>query len=132
MSRPELIRFVTAKRHPPYGHRTGIFQAAYAISREGGLEAVEHQKLLDLLQWFRDNLAEPDRLSVSRHPRADETAISWMKTSAREHVAQLRLVVTLITSTGLVVDQLRTMRPGYVVYEDDHQVVALPFADTRR
>ena len=27
-------------------------------------------------------------------------------------------------------EMLRTERPGYIVYEDDHQVVAYPFADT--
>ncbi len=28
MPRPVFIRFVTADRHPPYGHRTGVFQSA--------------------------------------------------------------------------------------------------------
>ncbi len=29
-------------------------------------------------------------------------------------------------------DLIRFVRPGYILYEDDHQVVALPFTDTPR
>ncbi|MER8880819.1 hypothetical protein [Mesorhizobium sp. M0684] len=78
-------------------------------------------------------MAEPTRFSASRHPRAQETAISWVKASADEHVRRLRLLVALVEEAGRIrIDELRTKRPGYIVFEDDHQVVALPFADTPR
>ena len=53
-----------------------------------------------------------------------------MRGSALEHIAHLRRLVTLVEAAGIEVDELRTNRPGYVVYQDDQQVVALPFADT--
>jgi hypothetical protein len=55
-----------------------------------------------------------------------------MRASAHEHLAQLRRLATLVEVNGAVVHELRTDRPGYVVYEDAHHVVALPFADTPR
>lgn len=93
-----------------------------------GVEGIAEQ-----LAWFEANMAQPDRLSASRHPRAQETALSWVKASADEHVRRLRLLATLVEQVGhFGIDQLRTERPGYIVFEDDHQVVALPFADTPR
>jgi hypothetical protein len=55
-----------------------------------------------------------------------------MRASAQEHVTRLRRVAALIESTGVVVEELRTGKPGYVLYEDEHQVIALPFVDTAR
>src|SRR6516162_1072024 len=126
----DLIRFVTRSRHPPYGHRSGIIQAAFALWREHRLAAPDHDELRALLDWFNDHLAKPKRFTRSRYPRAQNTAISWIRASARDLLVRLRRIVALLEHAGLVVDELRTRRPGYVVYQDDSQVVALPFADT--
>jgi hypothetical protein len=128
----ELIRFVTRDRHPPYGHRTGVFATAYALLRSSGLGDSERKELRALLDWFKANLSIPSRLAVSQHPRATESAISWMRASADAHMRKLRRLVVLVSASGIAVEELRTARPGYVVYQDDHQVVALPFADTPR
>ncbi len=132
MTRGVLIRFVTRDRHEPYGHRTGVFPIAYQLRREKALAEVDHEELCALLTWFGEHLAVPQRFTVSRHTRAAETALSWLKASAKEPMSRLRRVTELVASTGVPVVELRTMRPGYVVYEDEHQVVALPFADTPR
>ena len=80
--------------------------------------------------WFRENLQSPTVLSRSRRPRADQVAISWIKGSASDHVDHLRELVRLLEAAGVLVEELRTERPGYVGYEDDHQVAAEPFSDT--
>ena len=124
------IRFVTRQRHEPYGHRTGIFRAAYRLWRDSTLTLAERDEVRALLDWFNDNLALPERLTASRRPHGRETAISWIRDSAGQHIAQLRRLAALLGQAGIAVDELRTMRPGYVVYRDPYQVVALPFADT--
>ena len=130
MEKTDLIRFVTRHRHPPYGHRSGVITAALALSRANILEVREQEELQANLDWLNEHLARPERLSVSRHPRAKTTALSWIRASAYEHLSRLRRLAVLVGADGTVVDELRTKRPGYVVYEDAHQVVALPFADT--
>jgi hypothetical protein len=128
-----VIRFVTHATHPPFGHRSGVFKVAYALRRALPPAAPFIEELAEQLAWFETNMAEPTRFSTSRHPRAQETAISWVKADADEHVRRLRLVAALVEEAGrLRTDELRTDRPGYVVFEDEHQVVALPFADTPR
>ncbi len=131
MQRGDLIRFVTHKRHPPYGHRSGVFAVAYDLWREQALTKPDHDELRILLDWFENHLTKPQRFSVSRHPRADNTAISWLRSSAHEHMKHLRRV-ELVGIAGVAVEELRTARPGDVVYKDDRQVVALPFSDTPR
>jgi hypothetical protein len=109
-----------------------VFTAAYEICRGPTSGEGEREELHALLAWFEANLAIPDRLTASRYPRAKETAISWVRASAGEHTRKLRRVAAIVSATGVAVDELRTSRPGYVVYEDPHQVVALPFSDTSR
>jgi hypothetical protein len=130
--RGELLRFVTDSRHPPYGHRSGLFQVAYAIWREHRLPELKRAELRALLDWFNDHLEAPERFAASRRPHAKGTAISWVRASAHEHVSRIRRVAALVEGAGMAVHELRTKRPGYIVYEDTHQVVALPFADTPR
>jgi hypothetical protein len=126
----DLLRFVTQNRHPPYGHRSGVLQAAYRLRRQNALAESDRIELQNLLDWFKESLAIPARFTASRYPRAQETAISWVRASAHEHVARLRRLSEIVRSSGIAVEELRTKRPGYVVYEDEHRVVALPFADT--
>ena len=57
-------------------------------------------------------------------------ALSWFKDSAHAHLQRVRLLVALLESRGVVVEMITTERPGYVVYEDDFQIIAEPFADT--
>jgi hypothetical protein len=132
MQKNDFIRFVTTRRHEPYGHRSGIFATAYEICRTHDLGEAERQELRALLDWFEASLAIPDRLAASKHPRAKNNAISWVRASAHEHTKRLRRLAALVAASGTVVDEIRTTRPGYVLYEDGHQVVALPFADTPR
>lgn len=57
-------------------------------------------------------------------------ALSWFKDSAHAHLERVRRLVALLESCGVVAEMITTERPGYVVYEDDFQMVAEPFADT--
>ncbi|WP_139802465.1 hypothetical protein [Aurantimonas sp. 22II-16-19i] len=128
-----VIRFVTRSTHRPFGHRSGVFKIAYQLRRESPTASPHLPELEELLSWFERNLATPTRFSTSRHPRAQESAISWVRASAGDHVRKLRRLALLVEEAGdICIDELRTERPGYVVFEDDHQVVALPFADTPR
>ena len=109
-----------------------MFQLAYKLWRPNALHGSDQDELRALLDWFDDHLAKPERFSPSRYPRAKNTAISWIRASSYEHMTKLRRLAALLEASGVQVNELRTRRPGYIVYEDDQQVVALPFADTPR
>ncbi|MFT3930993.1 MAG: hypothetical protein QM709_11940 [Spongiibacteraceae bacterium] len=80
--------------------------------------------------WFNKYLPEPSRLSRSKKSHAQPVALSWFKDNAEEYIAKARLVADLLEKYGFVVDMLTTDRPGYVVYEDEYQIVAVPYVDT--
>ncbi|HEY1506516.1 MAG TPA: hypothetical protein VGF92_19595 [Stellaceae bacterium] len=125
-----VIRFVTEGQHAPSGHRTGVFQAAYQLWRSNTLIEPARSELRALLDWFKDNLPQPDRLVPSQSPHAAETATAWIRESASRHLTELRRLAAIVGDTGIAVKELQTTRPGQVVYRDAYQVVALPFADT--
>lgn len=125
-----FIRFVIANRDERSGRRQGLFQAAYELRASGQMSADDEQRLDQVLHWFNENLAAPERLAVSSKPRRKAQAISWFRDGAAGHIARMREFQTLLDSYGIFVDMLRERRPGYVVYEDEHQVVAYPFSET--
>ena len=130
MASETFIRFVTGRRPSPHGHRTGLFQEAYRLWHEDTLPAVDRADLRALLDWFNDNLEQPQRLAPSPQVHAGTVAILWLRASAHHHLAQLRWLVELVKKARVAVDELQTIRPGYIVYRDAYQVIALPFVDT--
>lgn len=121
------IRFVVSERHEDSGRERGVFSALYALEDSGELAEYERAWLHEAERWFNKHLRSPDRLAWSSRPNAPERAISWFKASAVEHVSRMRELVALLEHRATVVTELRTERPGYIVYEDEHQVAAMPF-----
>ena len=90
----------------------------------------EAERLQSLYAWFKSNLPVPTRFSLSSTPHAKAQALSWFRDSATEHISRMRGYHHLLEAYGISVAMLRTNRPGYIVYEDEHRVVAYTFADT--
>lgn len=120
------LRFVVDKRHSDSTRRTGLFQAI-ADLRARELAAEQLDEVDQLLSWFGDNLAAP---RVLAHGRASPAAICWFCDSAVEHIARMRALARLFDDYAMFTHVLKTRRPGYVVYEDAHQVAAIPFRET--
>ncbi len=91
------------------------------------------RRLKEILEWFDDNLDLPERFNRTKSKGAWRRAaagVSWFKASASEHIAKMRELAAVLGEHGYHVVQLETDRPGFIVYQDDHQIVAEPFADT--
>jgi hypothetical protein len=125
-----LLRFVLQRSHRDTGVGEGVFGAAYEL-RDGTVISVSDRRSLeDLLAWFRANLAVPQRFNTSKskgYYRRTTADISWLKPTAGELIAKMRELVAILDKNGYPVSEITTDRPGYVVFEDDHQVVAEPF-----
>ena len=124
-----FVRFVVTERHESSDQERGVFSALDDLERRGELAAYELEWFQVTEAWFNKHLRRPDRFAWSSRPNAPERAISWLKLSATNHVRRMRELVALLEHKDIPVRELRTERPGYVVYEDDHQVVAIPFAN---
>ena len=125
-----FIRFVVDDIDNDSGKRRGVFQAAYGLRNSGALTDYDDARLAEALRWFNAHLAKPSRLSRTRRPNRAARAICWFKTGAAEHLARIREVRRILDTYGVAVEMITSRRPGYVVYEDYHQVAAHPFAET--
>lgn len=125
-----FLRFVVRERDHCTGESQGVFTALYALERSGKLAPYELEWFRSAEEWFNTHLKAPERLARSKRSGAAPVAITWLKASAQEHITRMRELVALLKHKDLVVEELRTDTPGYVVYEDEYQVAAVPFEDT--
>lgn len=122
------VRFVVAGRHWSSHRRSGLIHAAEIMRREfSPSEDRDYQTLYD---WFGANLAVPDRFARSGRAHAHSAALSWFKDTAAAHIDRMREIGFILAQHDATVEMLRTARPGFIVYEDPHQVAAEPFSDT--
>lgn len=121
-----LIRFVVDGYDDGSPHRLGIFQAARDLRDAGQFTTAELAEADAIMFWLADHLASP-----SGHVwlcRRRVRPISWFHRSARAHVRRARAMAALLERKDLAVAAVVTDRPGRVLYEDRHQVVAIPAA----
>jgi hypothetical protein len=127
------LRFIVAEINEDSERELGVFHAARYLRDEERLHAHEEEQLDSIVQWFNEHLEKPTRFTASKPPfyRKPNKAISWFKDTAHEHLARVRELVAILEHHGIAVRMLKANRVGYIVYEDEFQIVAQPFADTK-
>ncbi len=125
-----FIRFVTGQLDEDTSKPRGIFAAAYELLENGALAESERAEIRRTIDWFKSNLPIPGRFVRSRKPHREDNGLCWFKCSATECMSHIRYLVQLVTDHDVVVRDLTTDKPGYLIYEDDSQVVAKLFSST--
>jgi hypothetical protein len=128
------LRFVRPLKIKHMAARAGFLDAAYELRHRKAKDPHTATQLEDHLTWFRTNLAIPKRFTRSKSKgwyRNDATqGLSWFKDSATEMLAHAHDLAAMLNANGYPIEVIRSDRIGYIIYEDTHQVVAEPFADT--
>lgn len=129
-ARATYMRFVVPDIDEESQKDLGVFHAAKNLQRRGRLDPQEDDECERTMEWFDVNLERPTRFTASKPPYHNKRskAISWFKDSAHEHIRRVRVLVAILQNHGIAVRMLKTDRVGYVVYEDEYQIVAEPFA----
>jgi hypothetical protein len=125
-----FVRFVVPTVDKDSGRRQGVFQQAYALRRAIEPTSELHKQLDETLAWLDGQLKVPERFTRGKRKSEPGLAVSWFKDSALGHIAHMRVVCRMLSQHGIHTEMLSTDRPGYIVFEDDHQVAAVPFTDT--
>ena len=111
--------------------REGLFHVAGRLSRSGVLSKAAQAHLDGLRDWFEANLARPERFTRTRNAsHKGAHGIAWFKDTAVGHISRMRELASILDEHDIVVDVIETERPGYIVWEDEVQLVAEPFSDT--
>lgn len=127
------LRFVYKKQVEGMNSREGFFQAAGELANNPLSDAIAVARVNVLREWFADHLELPERFSRSSskgYYRKETKGLSWFKSSATEHISRAFELKNVLEEHGYAIEVLKEDRIGYVVYEDEYQVVAEPFAET--
>jgi hypothetical protein len=125
------LRFVVAEIDVDSERALGVFHAVWDL-RDAGMLHSSEQDQHDLVRWwFSANLERPTRFTAAKAPfyRKKNRALCWFKDTAFDHIAKIRELVAILENHGAYVQMLKAKRVGYVVYEDEFQIVAEPFSD---
>jgi len=128
--RHTYVRFVTSAVDEDSGKRRGVFQAVADLVDANELSEQELEELQSIRKWFNQHLGAPDRFSRSQKRNAAPKAISWFKSSANEYISRMQTMCRILNEHGIRAEMITSARPGYVVFEDDYQIAAVPFAET--
>lgn len=123
LTKREHIRFVIDRKDEDSHVEQGIFQAAALALEWYQITGSDADQLGEVLSWFSDNLEKPTSLGRDKLRRG----ICWFKTDATEHISRIWQMVEILERNEIYVKKVRTDKPGYVIYEDEWQLVAEPF-----
>lgn len=123
LQKSEYLRFVIGRRDEDSQVQKGIFQAAALSLEWGDITGSDADDLKSILEWFGENLERPSSF------RRDKLrlGICWFKTDAGEHIRRIWQMAGILERNGIYVKKIRTENPGYMIYEDEWQIVAEPF-----
>jgi hypothetical protein len=127
-----FVRFVTPIIHPQSRVSSGLFRAFDLYEDQDLIPACYLDRADELFEWFNDNLPVPDRLSrvVGRFRIA--FGVCWLKPSAVDHICYMWDLAAIYEASGIPVQLLKSSRPGYLLYEDEFQIVAQPTTSLAR
>jgi hypothetical protein len=127
------LRFVTSEKLPNMSARRGIFGPAYSLLRRPEFVPHSNAHIAEQMEWFEKNLKIPERFNRSKSKgayRRDTKGLAWFRDNGNEAVLRGRQLAEVLILCDVVVEAIRTDRIGYVIYEDDFQAIAEPFAST--
>src|SRR5476651_735738 len=117
-----------------YGElETGIFMALKYLRDDHSLTKDEDiNKLKELSGWFNRNLEKPTRFSKGTSKLNADVSLSWFKDSAKVHIKKIQDLIEIAEKYDIIIDRIASKNPGYIVFEDEYQVSAVPFRTDRK
>ena len=124
-----FIRFVSGEVDERSHVAAGLFCAASELRWSDGLPEYEFEALAALRDWFNIHMESP----IDHLPRDGryEQAICWFKPTAREHLGRAWELIAILERNDVLIWTIKSLRTGYVHYEDETQVFAEPYNDVR-
>ena len=131
VSEVELIRFVVLEVENRSRVERGLLRGSSRLQRTRIFSAAEEEFLKETFKFFNTHLPNPERVAQANRPGAEPKAVSWFKPAATRFIARMQDLAAMLEAHGIHTKRLTTSKPGFVVYEDEYQVVAEAFRDRR-
>lgn len=122
--------FVRYQAHVPNrrGIHTGVFGLANALAHKGKLSDIERAAWRAGNDWF--NLAYPDPSESNpgvSDSQVNPQAAAWFKETATHLLERIEPYLEMLRQHGVPFVRLVSDNPGQVIYEDEVQVVVVPY-----
>ncbi|WP_055619926.1 hypothetical protein [Streptomyces sp. JHA19] len=124
----QYLRFQSPHRNDR-GRFTGVFGLVNNLAREGRLS--EEQEAFRRLnnKWYDAAYTDPSTVDPTVYDHeVNPGAAAWFKPSATHLLARVPGYLEILAAQGVDCQVLRSTDPGQVVYEDDMQIVVVPYA----
>jgi hypothetical protein len=123
-----FLRYESPDRDSETGQPIGLLKLAYDLLRCDWLSGDVHAELHAHVMWMEAHVPAPTRFARKRNAyHRNHHGVTWAKSEATDMVARLHAIAAIVERHWRPVQLVATSRPGYVVFEDDWQVVAEPF-----
>lgn len=123
-----FLRFIGTEIDLRTGKPKGIFTLAYDLIETNHLTVYEEELLKSLLKWFSGHLPIPNKFSKNKNSsHKNNITTAWFKDSAQEVMKKIWELKQILESNEINVEIVRSEKPGYVIYEDDFQIIVDPF-----
>ncbi|HEX5541596.1 MAG TPA: hypothetical protein VFX60_08530 [Micromonospora sp.] len=106
----------------------GVFGLVNGLAREGKLTA--EQELFRKINnaWYEANFTDPSSVDPTVYDRTiNPKAAAWFKPSALEMVERVDGYLEILAEHDIDCELIRSADPGRVIYEDEHQIVVVPY-----
>jgi hypothetical protein len=112
------------------GRYPGIFALANGLARSGALSAEDRAAWRAANDRADARYTDPSTVDPLIYDRdANPGAQAWFKVLAGHVLADLPFYEELLARHGVRVERVHSSSPGRVLYEDDVQVIVVPFDD---
>lgn len=115
-----LVRFVV-----PSMKSLGIIRAINLCKEKFSKE--EEKSIEEIFTYYNTQLPIPERFHRSKNKHAKNVAISWFKDNAKKQIELARKLCEILERCNIMTEMISTNNPGKILYEDEYQVVAIPF-----
>ncbi|MFC1410307.1 hypothetical protein ACEZCY_13670 [Streptacidiphilus sp. N1-12] len=106
-----------------------MFALTNGLARRGQLTEEQERFRRSSNDWFDANFANPADVDPTVYDHElNPGATAWFKMSARHLIERVEGYRQLLRAHGIVCVEARSLDPGRVIYEDEHQVVVVPTA----
>ncbi|MEO9827562.1 MAG: hypothetical protein ABJF50_24425 [Paracoccaceae bacterium] len=102
----------------------GLFQSAGSVGNSDA-QSWQLSEIRRECAWFNEHLGFPRRLYYRPYSKGEISGLCWFRATASEYVARARYLAWLLNDIGVFIEEQKSLTPGRVVWQDDHQIVAI-------
>lgn len=110
------------------GIHVGVFALVNGLASQGKLSEEEERFRRTNNDWYNANFTNPSDVDPIVYDRElNPGAVAWFKISASHLIERVAGYLEILAAHGVPCVRVESADPGRVIYEDDEQVVVVPY-----